>query len=58
MRKNHCSRSRLTTTVAAAFAGAVGQDLLVGQHRLAARAPVDRGHLAVGQARLEEAAGR
>ena len=40
--------------VAAALAGAVGQHLLVGQHGLATRAPVDRGHLPVGQARLEE----
>ena len=41
--------------VAAALAGAVGQDLLVGQDGLAARAPVDRGVLAVGQAGLQEA---
>ena len=40
--------------VARALAGAVGQDLLVGQHGLAARAPVDRGEGAVGQARLPE----
>ena len=45
MRKNHCSRSRLDDQVAAALAGAVGQDLLVGQHGLAAGAPVDRGRL-------------
>ena len=37
MRKNHCSRSRLDDDVARALAGAVGQHLLVGQHRLAAR---------------------
>ena len=40
--------------VAGALAGAVGQDLLVGQDGLAARAPVDRGQGAVGQAGLEE----
>ena len=54
MRKNHCSRLRLFDQVARALAGAVGQDLLVGQHGLAARAPVDRGDGAVGQARLPE----
>ena len=41
--------------VAGALAGAVGQHLLVGQHRLAAGAPVDRGVGAVGEAGLEEA---
>ena len=41
--------------VARALAGAVGQDLLVGQHGLAAGAPVHRRGRAVGQARLEEA---
>jgi hypothetical protein len=35
--------------VARPLAGPVGQHLLIGQHRLAARAPVDRGVLAVGQ---------
>ena len=44
----------LDDQVAAALAGAVGQDLLVGQHGLAARAPVDRRLLAVGQAGLQE----
>ena len=53
MRKNHCSRSRFDQ-VARALAGAVGQDLLVGQHRLAAGAPVDRGQGPVGQAGLPE----
>ena len=55
MRKNHCSRSRLIDDVAGALAGAVGQDLLVGQHGLAPGAPVDRRHGAVGQAGLPEA---
>ena len=41
--------------VARAVAGAVGQDLLVGQHGLAAGAPVDRGEGAVGQTGLPEA---
>ncbi len=40
--------------VAGPLAGTVGQDLLVGQHRLAARAPVDRGLGPVGQARLQQ----
>ena len=40
--------------VAGALAGAVGQHLLVGQHGLAARAPVDRGLGAVGQTRVPE----
>ena len=39
--------------VAAALAAAVDH-LLVGQHRLVERAPLDRGLLAVGQAPLEE----
>ncbi len=41
--------------VAGALAGAVGQDLLVGQDGLAAGAPVDRGIGPVGQAGVEEA---
>jgi hypothetical protein len=41
--------------VAAALARPVRQDLLVGQNRLAARAPVDRRVLAVREAGLEEA---
>ncbi len=45
----------LDDDVARAVTGAVGVDLLVGQHGLAARAPVDRRLLAVGQARLQEA---
>ena len=40
--------------VARALTGAVGQDLLVGQHRLAAGAPVDRGVGPVGQAGLQQ----
>ena len=44
----------LDDEIAGALAGAVGQDLLVGQDRLAARAPVDRGHGPVGQTRLEQ----
>ena len=40
--------------VPGALTGAVGQDLLVGQHRLAARAPVDRGLGPVGQAGLQQ----
>ncbi len=39
---------------AAALAGALGGDLLVGEHRLVVRAPLDRGLLAVGEAALEE----
>ena len=39
---------------AAALAGAVGQHLLVGQHGLVLRAPVDRAVLAVGQPLLAE----
>ena len=35
--------------VGRAFAGAVGQDLFIGQHRLAARAPIDRRLAPVGQ---------
>ncbi len=44
----------LLDQVARPLAGAVGQHLLVGQHGLAAGAPVDGGALAVGQARLEQ----
>ena len=40
--------------VARPIARSVGQDLFVGQHGLAAGAPVDRGQSAVGQARLPE----
>ena len=54
MRKNHCSRSRCDE-VAGALAGAVGEHLLVGEHGLAARAPVDRGLGPVGQAGLPKA---
>jgi hypothetical protein len=54
MRKNHCSRSRLVHEVARALARAVGQHLLVGQHGLATRAPVDRGGGPVGQAGLPQ----
>ena len=45
----------LLDEVAGAVAGAVGQHLLVGQHGLAAGAPVDRGQGPVGQAGLPEA---
>ena len=45
----------LLDDVAAALARAVGQHLLVGQHRVAARAPVDRGVGPVGQALFEKA---
>ena len=55
MRKNHCSRSRIDHQVARALAGAVGEHLLVGQHRLAAGAPVDRGVGPVGQAGVQQA---
>ena len=41
------------TRIAGALAGAVGQDLLVRQHRLATGAPVDRGVGPVGEAGLE-----
>ncbi len=44
----------LDDQVARALAGAVGQDLLVGQDRLASRAPVDRCAGPVGQAGLEQ----
>ncbi len=44
----------LDDQVARALAGAVGQHLLVGQHRLAPRAPVDGGQRAVGEPGLEE----
>ncbi len=44
----------LDDDVARALAGAVGQHLLVGQHGLAAGAPVDRGQGPVGQAGLPE----
>ena len=44
----------LVDDVAGALAGAVGQHLLVGQHGLAARAPVDRGLGAVGEAGFEQ----
>ena len=54
IRKNHCSRFALDHEIARAVAGAVGQDLLVGQHGLATRAPVDEGHGPVGQAGLPE----
>ena len=48
----------LDDQVAGALAGAVGEDLLVGEHGLAARAPVDRGVGPVGQARGRATAGR
>ena len=48
----------LDDDVAGALTGAVGQHLLVGQHGLTARAPIDRGQGPVGQARLPELAGR
>ena len=48
----------LLDDVARAVAGAVGQHLLVGQHGLAAGAPVDRGQRPVGQARPPRDAGR
>ena len=44
----------LLDRVARAFAGAVAQDLLVGQHCLAARTPVDRCVVAVDETRLVE----
>ena len=44
--------------VARALTGAVGQDLLVGQHGLAARAPVDRGVGPVGQPGVEQPASK
>ena len=52
MRKNHCSRSRATTDGPAPPAGAV-HDLLVREHGVAARTPVDRRALAVGEPALE-----
>ncbi len=45
----------LLDDVARALTGAVGQHLLVGQDRLAAGTPVDRGQGPVGQPRLPEA---
>ena len=55
IRKNHCSRLRLIDQIAGALAGAVGENLLVGQDRLAARAPVDRGVGPIGEAGGQEA---
>ena len=51
--KNHCSSCLTTTGRAAALAGAVDH-LLVGEHGLVVRAPLDRRPLAVGEAALEE----
>ena len=53
MRKNHCSSSFCTTARVAAPAGAVDH-LLVGQHGLARRAPVDERVLLVGQTFFKE----
>ncbi len=44
----------LLDQIAGAFAGAVGQDLFVGQHGVAPGAPVDRGVGPVGQACLQK----
>ena len=52
MRKNHCSSSRMRDRRAAAPAAAV-DDLLVGEHGLAARAPVHARAPPVRQAALE-----
>ncbi len=54
MRRNHCSRSRVVTGGAAAPARAVDH-LLVGEHGLVGRAPVDRRPPAIGDALLEHA---
>ena len=52
MRKNHCSRSRVSTGVLAAPALAVN-DLLVGQHGVVDRAPVHRRLAAVREPAFE-----
>ena len=54
MRKNHCS-SCLTSTIAAAALAAPVDHLLVGEHGLVLRAPLDRRLLAVGEAALVQA---
>ncbi len=54
MRRNHCSSSRVVTVRAAAPAGAVDH-LLVGEHGLVGRTPVDRRPPAIGDALLEHA---
>jgi hypothetical protein len=40
--------------VSGALAGPIGEHLLVGEHRPATRAPVDRGRVPVGEAGIEE----